>query len=166
MHNLAAQLFQARVFLEAYRRCDTELDHTDGSLIATPAVVCAAFSIEVAFKFLLARHGRAARGHDLLRLYRRLPRHLQYQIRHGSCYARRDFLRELIVARNAFTDWRYVYESDDGLMVSVVFLGRVAETAVYICEKYEDVCQKSASDVPQREEGHEPRGNSESNYVS
>lgn len=138
MHNYEAQLFQAQGFLEAYRRCDPELELYDGSLIATPALVCAAFSIEVGLKLLLSRCGRAAKGHDLFRLYRRLPRHLQFQIRHGTTYTRREFIKELLTARNAFTEWRYVYESQNGLMVSVVFLGKLAETVVYICEKHED----------------------------
>jgi hypothetical protein len=138
MHNFGAQLFQAQGFLEAYRRCDPELEVYDGSLIATPALVCAAFSVEVGLKLLLSRCGRTAKGHDLFKLYRMLPRHLQFQIRHGTGYARKEFVRELLIARNAFTEWRYVYEANDGLMVGVVFLGKLAEAVVYICEKYED----------------------------
>ncbi len=138
MRDLAAQLFQAQGFLEAFRRCDPELDIDDGSLIATPALVCAAFSAEVGLKLLLSRCGRNSKGHDLFKLYRKLPRHLQYQIRIGTAFTRRDFLQELLVARNAFTEWRYVYESKDGLRVSVHFLGKLAGTIVYVCEKYED----------------------------
>jgi hypothetical protein len=139
MHNLKAQLFQAQGFLEAFRRCDPELELYDGSLIATPALVCAAFSVEVGLKLLLTRCGRAAKGHDIFKLYRRLPRHLQFQIRHGTTYARREFVKEFLKARNAFIEWRYVYESQDVLVVSVIFLGRLAKTVTYICEKQEDV---------------------------
>jgi hypothetical protein len=138
MHNLDAQLFQAQGFLEAFRRCDPELEVCDGSLIATPALVCAAFSTEVGLKLLLSRCGRTSKGHDLFKLYRKLPRHLQYQIRIGTAYNRRYFLQELLVARNAFTEWRYVYESKDGVRVSVYFLGKLASAVVYACEKYED----------------------------
>lgn len=138
MHNLDAQLLQARGFLEAFRRCDPELEPCDGSLIATPALVCAAFSIEVGLKLLLSRCGKGAEGHDLFRLYRKLPRHLQFQIRHGTTYTHRDFVKELFIARNAFTEWRYVYESQDTLSVNVIFLGKLAESVTYICEKHGD----------------------------
>ena len=138
MHNFEAQLFQAQGFLEAYRRCDPELEIYDGSLIATPALVCASFSIEVGLKLLLARCGRTSKGHDLFKLYRKLPRHLQFQIMHGTNYTRREFIKKLLSARHAFVEWRYVYESKDVLSVSVAFLGKMAETVVFICEKHED----------------------------
>jgi hypothetical protein len=46
---------------------------TSTHFMAFPAVVCAAFSVEVGLKTMLARIGRPAKGHALRALYMKLP---------------------------------------------------------------------------------------------
>jgi hypothetical protein len=136
--DIANQVRSAEAFLEAYRRCDPEEEVEDPSKIALPAIVCGAFACEVAIKSLLELHGKTARGHDLLRLFKILPSHVQLQVFEGTCLTEDKFWQELERARCAFEEWRYFYEDRASFWVNVGFLGSLATVVLAIVARIEN----------------------------
>lgn len=106
---------------------------------AIPFVVLSVFAVELYLKAMLARSGiTAPRTHDLLRLFRHLSdRHKQHL---GEVAANRpqlephtrDVEEMLAKLRNAFEQWRYVFEADAAASVNfpeLIFLLQLLETA-------------------------------------
>lgn len=117
-------------FLEAFRRCDpTAGAEASKHFMAFPAVVCAAFSAEVALKTLLAMHGIPARGHDLRALFLKLPDAQKLAIFEATELSVEEFGAQLAHSRLAFREWRYIYEERGEKHINVKFLG-VFATAV------------------------------------
>ena len=129
------QIICAEAFLMGYKRCNPEEEFDDSTKLGLPAIVCGAFAVEVAMKALLELHGKPSKGHDLIKLYNKLPAHLQMQIRDGTCLSENDFLHELANAKSAFEDWRYFYEDKNFLIVNVDFLGKIAAVTIAIAER-------------------------------
>lgn len=98
-----------------------------------PSVVCLAFSVELYMKDLhLALTGKAPRGHNILKLYAKLPRPIRREIfSHeeisqnpwvtrgpvllrkrfsGNCRAYYGFLLQVKAISDGFEKWRYSYE--------------------------------------------------------
>ncbi|MFC3552500.1 HEPN domain-containing protein [Lysobacter cavernae] len=114
-------------FLEAYRRCmDETASSGKNEAMFIPALVCAAFSAEVGLKALLLQAGKAARGHDLVRLFNRLPDELQLDIFGRMSMEASQFAANLNHVRDAFKDWRYMYEFNDERFISVAFVSNFA----------------------------------------
>lgn len=115
-------------FLEAFRRCNPATDKSESKqFMAFPAVVCAAFSSEIGLKTLLERQGIKASGHDLMKLYKKLPPDQQYKIYEETGMAMQEFTAHLLNSRLAFVKWRYIYEEKGGSMVNLKFLGAFAQ---------------------------------------
>ena len=91
--------------------------------MAFPAIVCAAFSAEVGLKTMLERLGIPAKGHDLRALLLKLPGEQQHAIFKATGMSMEDFAGQLAHSRNAFVDWRYIYENDNENFISIKFLG-------------------------------------------
>lgn len=127
MEEINARYDLCEAFLEAFRRCDPEMDEYNPSIMALPAIVCAAFSIEIGLKTLLETCGKQVKGHDLSLLFNSLPKHIQLQIIQGTCFSKQEFTEYLEQARSAFVEWRYIYESQKFKIVSVEFLRKFAE---------------------------------------
>lgn len=96
-----------------------------GRVPVAPFVVNGAFALELYLKMLSEFFGKRLAGHDLLKLFDRLPdgarTALQENLHQSRDFAQfsslDEFRRHLSSYRDAFKDWRYVYEKDDGLMV-------------------------------------------------
>jgi len=95
-----------------------------------PALVCAAFSAEVGLKSLLLQAGKPARGHDLFALFEQLPSNNKTDIIRLVDLAPEAFLTNLAHIRDAFPEWRYMYEFQDERMISIVFVAKFAAAVV------------------------------------
>lgn len=114
-------------FLEAYRRCMSDVTAADNQeVMFIPALVCAAFSAEVGLKALLLQAGQRGRGHDLVELFQALPEELRLEIVRFVGKTPEDFVKNLTDAKNAFLEWRYIYESADARSISLEFVARFA----------------------------------------
>ena len=114
-------------FLEAYRRCmDETIPSGKSEAMFIPALVCAAFSAEVGLKALLLQAGKAARGHDLVKLFNRLPGEFQTDIFGRMGMDASQFAANLNHVREAFKDWRYMYEFNDERSISIAFVANFA----------------------------------------
>ena len=110
---------QAWMFHAAYERCLVVpngvpnicgVANSRSTPLALPAYICAAFAAEVGLKVLLERAGITARGHDLEKLFKKLPNDLQSRIREIASPFVNDFDSDLARAKNTFNDLRYVFE--------------------------------------------------------
>lgn len=81
-------------------------------MLAVPAIVCAAFSIELGLKTLILLRGGVQKGHDLKTLFLRTHAEDQRTIEESLGMDRDALLRSLSKAASAFNDWRYVFEQD------------------------------------------------------
>lgn len=117
----------ASAFLEAYRRCDPLRDRSAPEhFMAFPAVVCAAFSAEVGIKELLAREGAPSNGHNLLLLFNKLKQPTRDSIIQRTGFPPDVFRANLSLAKDAFVEWRYVYEGGGEKLVNLNFMGALA----------------------------------------
>lgn len=79
-------------------------------------VVCLAFSVELYMKSLLRLiEGKPPRGHNILELYRRLPKQVQQEIYiHPSIanygWSPSEFERQITAISDGFEKWRYAHE--------------------------------------------------------
>jgi HEPN domain-containing protein len=78
------------------------------------AVVTLAFSIELYLKYLAARTlGAPVKGHDLSYLFGALPQTVRDAV--GTHYAHSRPITEVLAAhKDAFIEWRYIYEQQAG----------------------------------------------------
>ena len=102
----------SRGFYLAFQRCMEErlLPSNKVEVLLVPAVVCAAFSIELGFKTLLLRAGRSACGHNLQDLFNKLEPATQNAIVGAVGIERQEFDASLKAVCDAFVGWRYLYE--------------------------------------------------------
>lgn len=110
---------QAWMFHAAYERCLVVpngvpeicgIANSRNTPLALPAYICAAFAAEIGIKVLLDRSGISARGHDLEKLFKKLPGDLQSRIRQIAAPYVDDFDTDLANAKDTFNDLRYVFE--------------------------------------------------------
>ena len=121
-------LLQADDFFEAYKRCiygknpKVEGGCTQYSVVNIPAIVNAAFACELYMKSLI-KEKENKQGHDLKELFDKLTNETQEQIKQfvnekleTQPFYSFDTLLDL--AKNAFVEWRYIFEEEhtDGFM--------------------------------------------------
>ena len=107
-----------------------------------PFVVNSAFSIELYLKALAQKHGVTLRGHELLKLYKALPRKafVEIQTVTPQCAANRalgeppDFLAYLTSLNNTFVEWRYSYELERTGAVHI-------EPTIFVMEVLHEACR-------------------------
>lgn len=82
-----------------------------------PFVVNATFAIELYIKALAKKYNVTLRGHELLKLYKKLPQEALKEIEQviPKCaddrkIAQPNFVKYLNELNNAFVDWRYIFE--------------------------------------------------------
>ena len=114
-------------FLEAYRLCMAAMN-TEGQkhFMAFPALVCAAFSAEVGLKTILKLEGPDVHGHDLLALFMALSDSSKVAILDATNVSIEEFTAQLKHSKQAFVEWRYIYEEVDEKHINVAFLGKFA----------------------------------------
>lgn len=100
-------------------------------MLIIPAIVCQAFAVELYLKAILVLEEKESRGHDLTQLFSILSEHSQREIR--RLVADAAFDRNLVEASNAFTEWRYIFESD-GANATPQFLEAIAGAAQSVAE--------------------------------
>ena len=78
------------------------------------AVVTLAFSIELYLKYLAAKTlGQPGKGHDLSELYRSLPQSVRDLV--NTHYKHSRPIGDVLEAhKDAFIEWRYIYEKQHG----------------------------------------------------
>lgn len=94
-------------------------------MLATPSVVCLAFSIEAGLKAIALSEGGTAAGHKLDLLYASLSATTQAAIEGDVGIDKPAFDAALAGVTNAFDEWRYIYEGS-GVNVDIAFLGKLA----------------------------------------
>jgi HEPN domain-containing protein len=99
-----------------------------------PALVCAAFSVEVGLKAILMKEGKKGSGHDLLALFKRLPIDSKIEIIQIVGMEPELFYAHLRQAKDAFKDWRYVYEETGEKTVNLDYVARLASAVVQVAE--------------------------------
>lgn len=95
-----------------------------------PAVVNISLSCELFLKVLLSIHQITSKKHDLLSLYKELPKNLQDEILVQNSST---FFEDLKMISNLFIKWRYLYEQMQPLHYS--FLYQFAEQLQVISKK-------------------------------
>ena len=132
-------IFQAKSFYNAYivleqinQLCDQPL------LYYVPMLVNGAFSIEITLKAILTEKQIAyGKEHNLAVLFQQLPDSfieeiLEHLIEKAPEYADMDnFTEELILASNAFVDWRYAFEGKAVPAFDTRFLSAFANAAIW-----------------------------------
>lgn len=137
-HRLILEI--SKSFREAHDRCVT-YPCRDGTLAKPqyiPAVVCIAFSIEIGLKAILAFESNGQGGHNLQKLFVAVSKPRRMAIAKNTGYDDPTFEAALAGVANAFVDWRYVYESNDGLKVSEQFLMLFASAVHAVAETLGD----------------------------
>jgi HEPN domain-containing protein len=119
----------SRAFALAAQRCDEQRPLKTGQVqwLAVPAIVCTAFSIELAFKAIILRAGGSARGHDLHALFSALPEPTRQTLTERLDLDAVAFDRSLRAVGSSFGDWRYYYERGDSLQTDCEFLRRLSD---------------------------------------
>lgn len=128
----------SKQFFSAAKRADEQRIIGGGQFewLPVPAIVCAAFSIELALKaIILAESGKSANGHKLDDLYAELSDASQQKVAAAvtmPTYPKipgvtETFDTALTKIRNAFVDWRYIHEKIDWTSIDRTFLMEVAD---------------------------------------
>ena len=123
----------ANSFWMASARCmeQRRISPTQFNMPLVPGVVCAAFSIELGFKSLVARTASPPKTHDLKKLFELLPQATQDRIVTACSPTRAVFNMSIAAVANVFEEWRYVYEQDK-VELDMAFLQRLADTVYTI----------------------------------
>lgn len=136
--NPTHMLNTSKQFFLAAKRADEQrvIAGAQFEWLPVPAIVCAAFSIELALKaIILAETGNPARGHKLDDLYAELSGTSQQKVAGAvtvPTYPKvpgvtESFDTALTKIRNAFVDWRYIHEKTDWTSIDKTFLMEVAD---------------------------------------
>lgn len=125
--NIEQSQNSSRAFFLAFQRCMGQVQLPNGQVefLGVPAVVNAAFSVELGFKALVLRSGRSVSGHKLNDLFCKLDAPTQQLIVEAVGLERQVFDTSLETVSNAFIEWRYIYERESA-HVDMAFLSSLA----------------------------------------
>lgn len=120
----ASALSVAKQFHRAFELCHGNgLVATDGKCnVDIPGIVNLAFAIELGLKASHFAHRPFIRGHKLDQLYAALPQMDREIIAHYSTLGEEKILLKLPEVANAFEEWRYIYEENGVVTISLQFL--------------------------------------------
>lgn len=131
MHKARKMLQAAQQFYEAGERCSLMDEAAGKGWLPYPGAVNYAFAAELALKGLIRVHMKEdARGHDLEKLFNRLPSEVQDVLR-GPGTSSVVFAERLHEDRLTFETWRYAYEKGE-VSVSLTFLPRLASASMQL----------------------------------
>ncbi len=126
-HQLLLAKVQSQQFQAAFERCwnlERKYDVAPNFILGMPALICAAFGIEVGLKALLASFGvEQQREHNLRKLLNALPANVRSEIVADVTFSYPDYEVQLSNAERAFVVWRYFYESKEQIEVNILFVG-------------------------------------------
>ncbi|MYM71239.1 hypothetical protein GTP56_03395 [Duganella sp. FT134W] len=128
----------SKQFFLAAKRADEQriIGGTQFEWLPVPAIVCAAFSIELALKaIIMVETGKSPRVHLLDDLYAELSLPSQKKVAAAVTVptypkvpgSTETFDTALTKIRNAFVDWRYIHEKTDWTSIDRTFLMEVAD---------------------------------------
>ena len=129
-------IYQAKSFYNAAINLELIYRESDDLLFMTPAIVNAAFSIEITLKAILACEGISYENeHNIFVLYNLLPEDAQMLIwkwvwSKAPEYDVEKSVRELILISDAFKQWRYSFEDGIKPALDVRFLMCFANAAI------------------------------------
>ncbi|MBB3122491.1 hypothetical protein [Pseudoduganella violacea] len=120
----------------AARAIETKVVNDKFQSAHVPAVVCAAFSVELGMKARIISDGNRAEykklkgtaSHSLLALFHLLSKDDQNWFIEGSGHEKAKFMEALDAVSSAFVDWRYVYEQAERA-INFSFLSKLSELA-------------------------------------
>ena len=114
----------SRSFHLAFQRALEQRQTGPGQVevLMVPAVVCAAFAIELGVKAIALAKGAQPRGHELDKLFGTLDAAEQNGIKALVGLSDTDFQKELKAAAGAFVEWRYIYEATGTVSANLAFL--------------------------------------------
>lgn len=131
-----ALVYQAKSFYNAAINLE-RIHHESGNLLFfVPMVVNAAFSVEIAFKAILACEDISYENeHNLFILYGLLPDKAKILVqkwieKKTPEYDLESFLNELILVSDSFRQWRYSFEGDVAPALEIRFLMCLANAAI------------------------------------
>jgi hypothetical protein len=129
--NIEQAKHSAQAFYLAFERCMEERSLSGGQtqFLAVPALVCAAFSVELGLKALLLRKGQEIRGHNLAGLFEALDQATQTRISTATGVVDADFASSLQEAGDVFDEWRYIHEKE-AKVASPKFLSAMAKATL------------------------------------
>ena len=121
--NIDEAVHLSRSFGLAFRRCEEQrpLASGHGEMPMVPAIVCAAFSVELGLKALALKEGHEPWGHELATLFGDVSARARASIVARVGVPHNRFDQCLKAASRAFDRWRYVYERD-AATVDLAFL--------------------------------------------
>lgn len=130
--NIEQAKHSARAFYLAFERCMEERPLSGGQIqsLAVPALVCAAFSVELGLKALLLRKGHEIKGHNLAELFGALDQATQTRIATETGLVDAEFASSLREAGDVFDEWRYIHEEKEAKVASPKFLSAMARAAL------------------------------------
>jgi hypothetical protein len=120
---------QAFAFFLAGLRCDDNvvISPKVSESLPTQAVVCFAFAIELYLKIILnISNNKTIKEHSLVKLFDSLPDEFQQNIADKLKMDILSLHNELDKLANAFVDWRYIYEQENIVAISVSNLSNIA----------------------------------------
>jgi hypothetical protein len=112
-----------------------------------PFAVNAAFAIELYFKTLGFVYGRNMHGHDLLKLFEKLPAEAKELLRQEIARAPATegikdidgFRTEIGRVRHVFEEWRYLHERNNASEIRFVEFIRVIDVLHNVCRTHEQI---------------------------
>lgn len=124
-----------------YRRDLTTVPRNGMSL--APFIVNSAFAIELYLKTIGQFHGAKLRGHDLLELFDNLPAAAHGELLPHFASSRMqcgiqtlaDYRLALVGIRNAFVEWRYLFEKTDIAEIKILPM-------IFIMEVLHNACRQ------------------------
>ena len=103
----------ASSFLLAADRCFEMRPLPNGQfqMPLAPAIVCAAFGIELYLKAIITVEKGKATGHELLKLFVRLSPQSKAALATELSLPEKELLQKLSYISGTFVEWRYIYET-------------------------------------------------------
>ena len=102
-------------------------------MLLVPAVVSAAFAIELYFKAIITLEKGNARGHDLSNLFQQMSKPSQASIVSSMATDFAHFESDLVAISHAFIEWRYIFEQQSASM-NLAFLRRLTSESKKVAD--------------------------------
>ncbi len=122
-------------FLTAADRCFEKRPLPTGQfqMPLVPAVVCAAFGIELCLKAIITIEKGKATGHELLKLFIKLSPQSKAAIAAALSLQEKELRQKIGSISSAFVEWRYIYERDSA-NIDPEFLQQFAKATAQLLE--------------------------------
>ena len=111
-------------------------DFSTEDWLMVPYIVNMAFACELFLKSLLSDGESEQKGHNLEKLFYKLPlKHQKAVLKHHYFKGEEEFEERLAVTGQVYHNWRYSYEHRNSISVDIVFLQRFTDVVQELAEK-------------------------------